>query len=171
MDLLYALTVIYLKMFIMLFAYQLIIQIFMIIVRETTGEKRHTLLVWGRDLVGALDNVESIGFEWKRMVLVFGAFYSVLLTESFPQNPYIAPKYFSEYLIYSFFGTLSIILSRIFLILRIYTEGRGIGLNLYFNGYRIFGLDWHKWLQVEHNGKFLPKSQQVYSIFINISPI
>jgi phage-related protein len=39
-----------------LFALQFIVQLLMIIVRCITGEKRNTLLRWGRNLIGLAEN-------------------------------------------------------------------------------------------------------------------
>ena len=103
-----------------LFIFQIIVQIIMIIVRAITKQKRNVLLKWGRDLMGFAENADEIGSGPHRLFFLWLSFF-LAADNSLPMKA-----------ILSVISIALVLITRIFIILRIYTEGKGLGINFYF---------------------------------------
>lgn len=151
---------------IILFSLQALVQIVMAIVRVITGKKRHYILVWGRDLIGWEsndDNKEAVTGK-NKLWLIWISGTILFQLESFQWESLsksLGSASISAILSATLL-TLVVHLTRVFVKFRIYTEGRGIGVNVYWDGRRLIGVDWHRWLRAEENGKYLSKTQQYY---------
>jgi len=95
---------------------------------------------------------------WKTFTLPFFSFLILFYYD------FMLPTWMN--LVLSVFLVVLLKFSGIFLLFKIYTgTGKGVGFNLYFNGWRIIGLDYHNWQVKQHpvTGKPLAKSEQFFS--------
>jgi hypothetical protein len=109
------------KSIFLLFMFQIVIQILMIIIRAITKQKRNLFLKWGRDLMGFADNAEDIGSGPQRLLFLWVSFLLAANTPSILLR-----------IVVSLVSIAVVVIARVFIILRIYTEGKGLGVNFYY---------------------------------------
>lgn len=126
-------TIYLLNSIILLYLLQILTQLFMIAIRETTKNKRHKLLAWGRDLIGFAEDPEDIGKGSIRLLFVWiSSTISVFNCIESNGEPLHMTILYLYSLMISFGFVLLIKWLGLFSIFRIYTEGRGLGINFYY---------------------------------------
>jgi len=167
-----------LRFIVVLFVVQLTIQIVTAIVRVCTNQPRHPLIVLGTILLGLctvrtkenknldLNTLEnsSIYRYLIRLILPLG---SCMFTLVFFYSWNFVTALFVG-IVFSFL----ILYSPFYIMLSLYFESYGIGLNFYYNSIRVLGVDWHRFLMKQNvyfckttkklKIKFLPKEDQYF---------
>lgn len=158
-----------------LYAFQLIVQIIQILARYFSGDPVNYVTLFGHEVLGLTGLLYKRwllffgNFHWS--TLTFQKIQNKI-GEAVPNKPFLRHNLITYNLViwativtiyhWNFFESLGngkpilafiIGVSTSFVIksygyytiFKLYPEGYGAGLNLYYNGWRILGLDWHQW--------------------------
>ena len=136
-----------------LFFWQVVLQLLMMAVRAITGKKRHFLLYCGVKVLGVVVKREQEDKD-REDGLLGCSLLMVALWCCFP-----AVNLWQSVCVV---GVVNLL--RVWVLLKLYPwgSGRGLGLNFYWRGQRILGIDWHRWVRRREGKRFLKKEDQFY---------